>query len=83
MTKSKYKRIIKRVLENKKNKQLMLTVPKDCGIKKDDFVEITKIEVISKNMEKYPLYPRSDVKQDKDGNLIEKQKKEKGEDLNE
>ena len=36
--------IIRKVYENKSNKQLLLTVPKNQGIEKGDYVEIQKVE---------------------------------------
>ena len=37
-------RIIKKVYENKKTKQKLVSIPKDCDIKKGDYVEIRKVE---------------------------------------
>lgn len=40
MAKSKYKRIIKKVLINKSNNQLQLTIPNNCGINAGDLVKL-------------------------------------------
>ena len=37
-------RIIKKVYENKKTKQKLVSIPKDCNIKKGDYVEIKKVK---------------------------------------
>lgn len=41
-------RIIKRVLINKSNKQLLVAIPKDCGLKPGDYIEITKVPEMKK-----------------------------------
>lgn len=35
--------IIRKVYENKSNKQLLISVPKDHGIEKGDYVELEKV----------------------------------------
>jgi hypothetical protein len=42
-------RIIKKVYQNKKSKQKLVTIPKKCDIKVNDFVEITKLKVTGGN----------------------------------
>ncbi len=37
-------KIIKKVYENKKTKQKLVSIPKNCDIKKGDYVEIIKIK---------------------------------------
>ncbi len=39
----KHNKIIMKVWKNKGNDQLLVTIPKDSGIKEKDFVEIKKI----------------------------------------
>lgn len=38
------KKIIQKVWKNKSNKQKLVTIPKDCGIKEGDYVEIKKLK---------------------------------------
>jgi len=38
------KKTIMKVWENKGNKQLLVTIPKDSGIKKGDYVEIKRVK---------------------------------------
>lgn len=40
----KDKKIIMRVWKNKGNSQLLITIPKDSGIKEEDYVEIKKVK---------------------------------------
>ncbi|NCO96585.1 MAG: hypothetical protein GW865_00680 [Candidatus Aenigmarchaeota archaeon] len=39
--------IVRRVWETASTKQLLVTIPKDKGIKKGDYIEITKRKVIN------------------------------------
>lgn len=36
--------IIKKVYQNKSNKQLLINIPKDQGIEKGDYVEVQKVQ---------------------------------------
>lgn len=71
-----YKDIIKQVMVNKINNQLMVTVPKNSGISKDELVEIIPMSLRPVNMEKYPIYERSDVYKDENGEILIKPKEE-------
>ena len=66
------KRIIKQVLENKSNGQLTITIPGKSGIKKDDYVEVTKVSIHKIKPKTKELCQGSDVKVSKGGKLIEK-----------
>lgn len=40
----KNKKIIMKVWKNRFNKQKLVTIPKDCNIKEEDYVEIKKVK---------------------------------------
>jgi hypothetical protein len=42
-------KIIRRVYQVKANNQLLVTIPKDSGIKAGDFVEIIKMKIMKAN----------------------------------
>ena len=69
--------IIKKTMVNKINNQIMVTVPKNSGISYDELVEIVPLALRPVNMEKYPIYERSDVYQDDDGEIMIKPKEDK------
>lgn len=70
----KNKRIIKKVLLNKNNQQLMLTVPSNCGISAGDYVEINALKIVSVKGKDYLINPRDDFFINENG-LIELKKK--------
>lgn len=39
------KKIIMKVRQNKSNKQKIITIPKDCGINKGDYVKVEKVKL--------------------------------------
>jgi len=69
--------IVKQTMVNKINNQIMVTVPKNSGIQKDELVEIIPMSLRPINMDKYPIYERSDVYRDETtGEIMVKPKEE-------
>lgn len=81
--KPKYKRIIKQVIKNKTNNQLMVTVPSNCGISEGDYVEIVPLVIKRFNTKNLLLHKENVATIDDDGNLVLKENEKGGENKNE
>lgn len=42
-------RIIRKVWKNKSNDQLLVYIPKNCGLKEGEFVELIKVPEVKRN----------------------------------
>lgn len=67
--------IIVKVIMNKAVEQLLVTVPRNSGFKKGDLVETIPLTFKEINMDKYPIYERSDVYKGEDGLIKMKEAK--------
>ena len=54
-------RIIKKVIENKTNRQLVVTVPSGYGIKRGDYVEIIRLKIKKLKTKNILVYETEDV----------------------
>lgn len=77
--KPKHKRIVKQVLKNRSNNQLMVTVPSNCGVNEGDHVEIVPLVIRRVNTKNYLVYKENLVSTDGEGNLFLSENKQKKE----
>ena len=75
--KPKHKRIVKQVLKNRSNNQLMVTVPSNCGVEEGDYVEIVPLVIRRVKTRNYLMYKENVASVDEDGNLYLAEGKEK------
>lgn len=66
--------VIVKVIMNKTVEQLLVTVPKSSSFEKGDLVEAIPLNCKAVDMEKYPIYERSEVYRDDDGKIKIKKK---------